>query len=193
MPPRPDVDPALLAVVNDHEQFLELDDEARARVRYVLLSHDNDGVTRFGPDLLSRRPDWLGPDRPRTEEVPGRSPRGIPAAMRWRPVTTFFQTLVDMKNAQVAGSYAPWGHDYRADLPEFVRDVYDLACTDEQLQRVRTPCGAARSSARRRSTECPRDRGRGMPSGRGPREGSAAAGQGPKMRPWDDPAPARPG
>ncbi|WP_404387320.1 alpha/beta-hydrolase family protein [Humibacillus xanthopallidus] len=135
--PRPDVDPALVAVVNDHEQFLEIDDEARARVRYVLLSHDNDGVTRFGPDLLSRRPDWLGPDRPRTEEVPGRSPRGIPAAMRWRPVTTFFQTLVDMKNAQVAGSYAAWGHDYRADLPEFVRDVYDLPCTDEQLQRVR--------------------------------------------------------
>ena len=106
-------------------------------MRYVLLSHDNDGVTRFGLDLLSRRPDWLGPDRPRTEEVPGRSPRGIPAAMRWRPVTTFFQTLVDMKNAQVAGSYAAWGHDYRADLPEFVRDVYDLECTDEQLQRVR--------------------------------------------------------
>ncbi len=135
--PRPDVDPRLVAVVNDHEQFRSLGDEARATVRYVLLSHDNDGVTRFGLDLLSRRPVWLGPDRPRTEEVPGRSPRGIPPAMRWRPVTTFFQLLVDMKNAQVAGSYAPWGHDYRADLPEFVRDVYDLECTDEQLQRVR--------------------------------------------------------
>jgi uncharacterized membrane protein len=136
-PARPDVDPALIAVVNDHEQFVALGEEARAKVRYVLLSHDNDGVTRFGLDLLSRRPDWLGPNRPRTEELPGRSPRGIPASMRWRPVTTFFQTLVDMKNAQVAGSYEPWGHDYRADLPEFVRDVYGLECTDEQLARVR--------------------------------------------------------
>ncbi|HET7800008.1 MAG TPA: alpha/beta-hydrolase family protein [Humibacillus xanthopallidus] len=136
-PARPDVDPALIAVVNDHEQFVALGEEARATVRYVLLSHDNDGVTRFGLDLLNRRPDWLGPDRPRTEHVPGRSPRGIPATMRWRPVTTFFQTLVDMKNAQVAGSYAPWGHDYRADLPEFVRDVYGLECTDEQMVRVR--------------------------------------------------------
>ena len=136
-PPRPDVDPGLIAVVNDHEQFREMDASARAKVRYVLLSHDNDGVTRFGLDLLSRRPDWLGPDRPQTQELPGRSPRGIPGAMRWRPVTTFFQSLVDMKNAQVPGSYAAWGHDYRPDLPEFVRDVYDLHCTDEQLQKVK--------------------------------------------------------
>jgi uncharacterized membrane protein len=136
-PARPDVDPGLIAVVNDHEQFMELDEEARAKVRYVLLSHDNDGVTRFGLDLLSRRPDWLGPGRPRVEQVPGRSPRGIPAAMRWRPVTTFFQTLVDMKNAQVEGSYAAWGHDYRPDLPEFVRDVYGLDCSDEQMESIR--------------------------------------------------------
>jgi uncharacterized membrane protein len=136
-PRRPDVDPALVAVVNDHEQLVSLGEEARAKVRFVLLSHDNDGVTRFGLDLLSRRPDWLGPGRPRTEQLPGRSPRGIPAQMRWRPVTTFFQTFVDMKNAQVEGSYVPWGHDYRADLPEFVRDVYGLECTDEQMVRVR--------------------------------------------------------
>ena len=31
---------------------------------YVLLSHDNDGVTRFGPDLLTTAPAWLGPQRP---------------------------------------------------------------------------------------------------------------------------------
>ena len=135
--PRPDVDPSLVAVVNDHEQLMAIDPEARARLRYVLLSHDNDGVTKFGPDLLNRRPAWLGPDRPRREEVPERSPRGIPAAMRWRPVTTFFQTLIDMKNAQIAGAYAAWAHDYRPDLPEFVRDVYDLECTDEQLRRIR--------------------------------------------------------
>jgi uncharacterized membrane protein len=134
--PRLDVDPALVAVVNDHEQLMALGDEARARVRYVLLSHDNDGVTKFGLDLLNRRPAWLGPDRPLREEVPGRSPRGIPAGMRWRPVTTFFQTLIDMKNAQVPGAFAAWAHDYRADLPEFIRDVYDLQCSEEQMQSI---------------------------------------------------------
>ncbi|WP_374970381.1 alpha/beta-hydrolase family protein [Terrabacter sp. BE26] len=133
---RPDVDPSLVAVVNDHEQLVALGEEARSRLRYVLLSHDNDGVTKFGLDLLNRRPAWLGPGRPRHEDVPGRSPRGIPAGMRWRPVTTFFQTLVDMKNAQVPGAFRAWAHDYRADLPEFVRDVYGLHCTDEQMAAI---------------------------------------------------------
>ena len=108
-------------------------DEAREKVRYVLLSHDNDGVTKFGAELLTQRPGWLGPDRPAEEEIPGRSPRGIPASMRWRPVTTFFQLLVDMKNAQIPGAYRAWAHDYRPDLPEFIRDVFDLECSDEQL------------------------------------------------------------
>ncbi len=63
--------------------------------------------------------------------------------MRWRPVTTFFQTLIDMKNAQVPGAFAAWAHDYRADLPEFIRDVYDL-----QLHR--------RADAARSRTRCAR-------------------------------------
>ncbi len=134
--PRPDVNPSLVAVVNDHEQYMALGQEARDRLRYVLLSHDNDGVTKFGPDLLNRRPAWLGPDRPRREDVPPRSPRGIPAEMRWRPVTTFFQTLIDMKNAQVPGEFRAWAHDYRADLPEFIRDVYGLKCSDEQMHAI---------------------------------------------------------
>lgn len=139
-PDRPDVDRSIVAIVNDYEQFRALGDEARKRIRYVMLSHDNDGVTKFGPDLLTKRPWWLGPDRPRAQEVPGRSPRGIPASMRWRPVTTFFQSLVDMKNAQIPGAYRAWAHDYRPDLPEFVRDVFGLDCTDEQLERVKDAC-----------------------------------------------------
>jgi len=137
---RPDVDRTRVAVVNDYEQFLALGYDAKEHAHYVLLSHDNDGVTKFGASLINRRPDWLGPDRPRVEELPGRSPRGIPASMRWRPVTTFFQLLVDMKNAQLPGSYKAWAHDYRTDLPEFVRDVYDLDCTDEQLEAIKVAC-----------------------------------------------------
>ncbi len=137
---RPDVDRSLVAIVNDYDQFLALGHDAKEHARYVLLSHDNDGVTKFGADLIARRPEWLGPSRPRLEEVPGRSPRGIPASMRWRPVTTFFQLLVDMKNAQIPGSYRAWAHDYRPDLPEFIRDVFDLECTDEQLESIKRAC-----------------------------------------------------
>jgi uncharacterized membrane protein len=139
-PNRLDVDHDAVAVVNDYEQFLAYGEEAKERKHYVLLSHDNDGVTKFGANLINRRPTWLGPERPRVEELPGRSPRGIPSSMRWRPITTFFQLLVDMKNAQLPGSYRAWAHDYRADLPEFIRDVFDLECTDEQLEAIKQAC-----------------------------------------------------
>ncbi len=139
-PPRPDVDKSLIAVVNDYEQFCALGEDQKEHVRYVLLSHDNDGVTKFGPSLINRRPAWLGPDRPRMMEIPGRSPRGIPPSMHWRLLTTFYQSLIDMKNAQIQGEYRAWAHDYRPDLPDFIRDVYDLDCSSEELERIRTAC-----------------------------------------------------
>jgi uncharacterized membrane protein len=133
---RLDVDRDAVAVVNDHAQLTALAAERGRPPRFVLLSHDNDGVTKFGPDLLWYPPDWLGPARPRPESVERGSPRGIPPAMRWRPLTTFFQSLVDMKNAQTAGAYRAWQHDYRADLPRFLSDVYGLPVTPEQLRRI---------------------------------------------------------
>jgi uncharacterized membrane protein len=133
---RLDVDRHSVAVVNDLAQLREVSAERGAAPPYVLLSHDNDGVTRFGPDLLTTAPRWLGPGRPPVERVEGASPRGIPHHRRWRPVTTFFQTLVDVKNAQVPGTYQAWGHDYRPDLPAFVSEVYGLEASAEQLARV---------------------------------------------------------
>jgi uncharacterized membrane protein len=135
-PDRLDVDREALTVVNDFAQLQQLGPERLARLRYVLLSHDNDGVTKFGLDLLTTPPGWLGPERPRPEAVDGGSPRGIPPSMRWRPITTFFQSLIDMKNAQVPGPYGAWAHDYRADLPRFISEVYRLPATPQQLARV---------------------------------------------------------
>jgi hypothetical protein len=51
-------------------------------------------------------------------------------------VTTFFQSLVDMKNAQQPGPYRALAHDYRADLPRFLSDVYGVPATGAQLARV---------------------------------------------------------
>jgi hypothetical protein len=136
-PDRPDVDKSLLAVVNDYEQFSALPN--RDAVRYVLLSHDNDGVTKFSPELLVKRPDWMGPKRPQVELTPEEfSPRGVLPSLRWRPVTSFYQLLIDMKNAQIPGAYRAWAHDYRPDLPDFIREVYDLEVTDEQLVRIKS-------------------------------------------------------
>jgi hypothetical protein len=58
--------------------------------------------------------------------------------MQWRSPTTFVQTLVDMKNAAnvIPGQFEAKGHDYRADLARFVREVYHLPATDEQLASI---------------------------------------------------------
>jgi uncharacterized membrane protein len=140
-PGRLDVETDLVAVVNDYAQLRD----RGSTPPYVLVSHDNDGVTRFGVDLLATPPAWLGQDRPPVAAVDGGSPRGIPPGMRWRPLTTFFQSLVDMKNAQARGPYRAWAHDYRADLPRFVSDVFELPASAAQL-------AAVESALRRRET-----------------------------------------
>lgn len=139
-PGRLDVDPGAVAVVNDFAELEDLDTERRSSLRYVMVSHDNDGVTKFGLDIMVKKPDWLS-DEARVQrptpvtEVPI-SPRGTPGWMRWRPVTTFFQTLIDMKNAQLPGPYQPSGHDYRPDLPRFLSEVFDLPCSPELMTRL---------------------------------------------------------
>jgi uncharacterized membrane protein len=135
-PPRPDVDPELVAVFNDLGQLEAMAPQRRNRLRYVLVSHDNDGVTKLGVDLVATRPGWLSTQRPASEAVPGASPRGIPARMRWRPITTFVQTLIDMKNAQIPDGYRSFAHDYRPDLTRFIAAVYQLPASEAQLRRI---------------------------------------------------------
>jgi hypothetical protein len=74
--------------------------------------------------------------------------------MRWRPVTTFLQTLIDMKNAQVPGTYRAWAHDYRPDLARFVRDVYGLSASGDELVRIEQAL-EARERARERLFAAP--------------------------------------
>lgn len=127
---RPDVDPSLLRRFNDFRQLQALGREARERLRYVMITHDNDGVACFGLDLLARAPSWLAPAETR--------PAGVPKTERWQSPTTFVQTLIDMKNSAnvIPGQFEAKGHDYRADLARFVRKVYALQASDEQLASI---------------------------------------------------------
>ena len=76
----------LTTVVNDIDQLMAIPSERRKKLRYVLLSHDNDGVARFGVDLITSRPSWLEPGRSRPEgwSTPTNSP-GIATATRSGP------------------------------------------------------------------------------------------------------------
>ena len=102
---RPDVDRSLLGRFNDFGQLQALAREARERLRYVLVTHDNDGVACFGLDLLVRAPDWLGPAETR--------PAGVPKTEQWQSPATFIQTLIDMKNSAnvIPGQFEAKGHD----------------------------------------------------------------------------------
>ena len=113
-----------------HEQLAALDDEERAQLRAVVLSHDNDPIATVGPDLLMQRPFWL---------ADGQLGRGVPGTLRWQPLITFVQTGMDAMNVLVSepGEFGSFGHDYRADMARFVRDTYGFpACTDAQLASV---------------------------------------------------------
>lgn len=127
---RDDVDPSSIGVFNDIGEWEALDPAVRDRIRFVMLTHHDDGVALFGASLLVRQPDWLGP--------PDTRPVGVPRSQRWAPLSTFVQTLVDMKNAArvVPGVFEAKGHDYRADLPGFIAALLRLPATDEQLARV---------------------------------------------------------
>jgi uncharacterized membrane protein len=119
-----------VAVFDRHEQLQALSDEQRARLRAVILSHDNDPIAVLGPELLIQRPWWL---------ADGQRGRGVPDAMHWRPLITFIQTAMDAANAMVSvpGEFGSFGHDYRADMVRFVQDAYRLpAATGQQLGRI---------------------------------------------------------
>ena len=134
---RADVNRSLIGRFNDFGELEALDPEARQRLRYVMITHDNDAVGHFGLDLLARAPDWLGPAATRAATVPG--------AEQWRSPITFVQTLVDMKNAAnvIPGQFDAKGHDYRADLARFIREVYQLPASDTQLAAIEQALRAA--------------------------------------------------
>lgn len=127
---RPDVDAGLVREFSGPDDLSTMSAQERERLRYVLLTNGNDPVGYFGPELLIQSPRWLGDPESR--------PPGVPGGQRWIPPLTFLQTLVDMKNALniVPGEFIANGHDYRANLPTFVRVAFDLDCSDEQMERV---------------------------------------------------------
>ena len=127
---RPDIDRALVGRFNDISEWEGLEVGEREHIRYVMITHYDDGVGVFGPELAIQAPDWLGDPATRHATVP--------KGMRWMPATSFFQILVDMKNAAnvVPGVFAAKGHDYRADLLPFFHGVLGLPATPVQLEAI---------------------------------------------------------
>ena len=136
-----DVDQGIVAVVNDYEQFLALGEEAQGDAcATCLLSHDNDGVTKFEASPAQPAPAWLGPDRPAdaggARALAARHP-GLDALASGHDLLPAARRHEERADPR---AYRAWAHDYRPDLPDFIRDVYDLDCSDEQLERIKVAC-----------------------------------------------------
>jgi uncharacterized membrane protein len=128
--PRADVSKSSVIDVDNFSQIQQLTPSARGDLRYVMITHHNDGVGLFGADLVIQKPAWL--------KEPELRPPAVPKWMRWTPIITAVHTAIDMKNAMnvVPGEFVANGHDYRADLARFIREVYGLPCSDDDLARV---------------------------------------------------------
>jgi len=126
----PEVGPGSFYLPRDVSEWTSLPDEDRARVRYLLLQNGADPVPKFDPRLAWKRPDWLGPD----DQRPPGSPRGT----KWLPVVSFVTTFIDLQNALVPtpGVFQEGGHDYRLEIPDAMRAVWNLPVDDEQMDRV---------------------------------------------------------
>lgn len=126
-PDRIDPDGAMIEV----DSFAEFAAEATEATRYVLLTHYDDPIPVFSPSLLVRQPGWLG-------DPPESRPPGVPRSTRWRPGTTFILTGVDLLNAMevVPGRFTRRGHDYRQDIPDFVRALFAPPVSEERFARV---------------------------------------------------------
>jgi hypothetical protein len=134
---RTDVDRSVVGRFDSIADVRNLDEATRSRLRIYLLDHHNDPVTHFGIDLAVQRPGWLGP--------PAERPPTISSTQRWTPIVTFWQTLIDTKNAAtvVPGRFEATGHDYRADLAEFTREAFrfedvsadQMTAIEERLRR----------------------------------------------------------
>ena len=92
------------------------------------MSHHEDPITKFEPELAVRAPSWLYPEKA----------AGVPRGMRWRPVGTLMNLGVDMKNSTdvVPGVFVARGHDYRADLARFTSIAYDLPVDEPTMLRI---------------------------------------------------------
>lgn len=127
---RPDVEPELVASFDNIKELQKLTPAKQKKLRYVMITHNNDGVALFGASLLYQKPDWL--------TDPEKRPPTVSRSQYYTSPGTFLLTLMDMKNSMhvIPGEFEASGHDYRADLAEFVSVTYGFNISRSQMKDV---------------------------------------------------------
>ena len=124
------VSPGTVAAFDNFDEYQQLTDEAKDKLRAVIVDHDNDPIAQMSFRWAVKRPPWLTGDQ---------RGRGVAEGMDWVPLITFVQIMIDAMNAMrvVPGHFKSFGHDYRADTANFVHAAYHLPeVTDKQKKAV---------------------------------------------------------
>ncbi|MEI8081108.1 MAG: alpha/beta-hydrolase family protein, partial [Actinomycetes bacterium] len=115
-----------IVLISEPDEFEQLSQTARRRMRHLMVVHDDDPVNKFAYSLIIRPPWWMGPPKTR--------PPKVPRETTWVPVGTAVLTAIDLLNGMDfrPGQFVRRGHDYRIDSRQCVIDAYGLDCTAEQ-------------------------------------------------------------
>jgi len=110
------------------DQYNALLPTEKEKLRAVVVDHDNDPISQMSLRLAVKRPRWLD----------GTKGRNVPQQMKWTPLITFIQVLIDAMNAMVTvpGQYKSFGHDYRGDTSDFVQAAYGFAPVSEKQKQA---------------------------------------------------------
>lgn len=127
---RSDVEKDLVGSFDNIQELKKLPLSKQKKLRYVMLTHDNDGVALFGISLLYQKPNWLTNPFDRSPTISKQQYYTSPG--------TFLMTLMDMKNSMnvIPGKFEASGHDYRADLAEFISITYGFNINTKQMKKL---------------------------------------------------------
>jgi uncharacterized membrane protein len=125
------VERELVGKFDSYADFLKLPEHQQKLLRYALVSHHNDPIVHFNGRLLIAKPSWLNESTER--------PKTIPKSAKFRVPATFFQVVIDMKNAlqPKPGVLGTVGHDYRGDILDFMNQVYGYRVNNARLETIR--------------------------------------------------------
>lgn len=128
-----------MMLVSQPDEFADFPERQRQAARHFMIVHHDDPVNKFTYRLVVKQPWWMG--------APTTRPPKVPRETRWRAVTTFVLTLVDLKNGMdfKVGKFIRRGHDYRIDTCESVQIAYALSCSPEQATAMETRLRARES------------------------------------------------
>lgn len=123
-----EVDPGgLLTLVSQPD---EIDPPANGDLRHLMVVHHDDPVNKYGYEMVLQEPWWMG--------APATRPPLVPRESKFRPITTFILSTVDLFNGMQSkpGTFVRRAHDYRIEIVTGLIRAFGFHATQEQQDAI---------------------------------------------------------